>query len=180
MAAALIAKLQAEDPFLEWPTHAVGWVPDDVQSFYDSCGMWTPAEEQPEPQACSEPQEQGVPRDGEPGDAADSCTRPGHSGVAKRQLPPANRRLTHDEIERHSAALRGYTEHGAGATADGVICSLHASWAACVADPSLRGHLLPLLFAIAKRPNTGPVRAPRTHAEPSCAIYCCLAKQPAD
>jgi hypothetical protein len=52
--AALLARLRADDPLLEFPAHAAEWSAGDVQAFYDSCGQWTPdtawPELEPEPE----------------------------------------------------------------------------------------------------------------------------------
>ena len=86
------------------------------------------------------------------------------AGVEAAALTPASRpvvtHLTPEELQQHAALLRSYATHDAthrGLASnvggnDEVIRSLHASWAACVADPSLRRVVLPVLFAIAKRP----------------------------
>ena len=34
--------LKLEDDLLDWPAEAAGWALDDIQAFYDSCGVITP------------------------------------------------------------------------------------------------------------------------------------------
>ena len=41
-AAALVESLKLEDDLLDWPAEAAGWALDDIQAFYDSCGVITP------------------------------------------------------------------------------------------------------------------------------------------
>lgn len=89
----------------------------------------------------------------EEGEAADlSVTR-------TRSRAPTVERLTTAQLEQHLATLRRYASStvGPAGTVAGVVLSLHMAWAGCVADPTLRTHVLPVLFAIAKRPNAGAV-----------------------
>ena len=70
-----------------------------------------------------------------------------------RRARPVVAQLAPEELQQHATLLRSYADHYPNVNgSDEVIRSLHASWAACVADPSLRRVLLPVLFAIAKRP----------------------------
>jgi hypothetical protein len=78
--------------------------------------------------------------------------------TATRPPAPVVERLSPAELERHIAALQRYASTtGTADTVAGVVHSLHAGWAGCVADPALRPHVLPVLFAIAKRPHAGEV-----------------------
>lgn len=79
--------------------------------------------------------------------------------TAVRRLPcPTVERLNPTELERCLATLQQYASTtGTEGTITGVVQSLHAGWAGCVADPTLRARVLPVLFAIAKRPNAGAV-----------------------
>ena len=74
-----------------------------------------------------------------------------------RRPAPTAQRLTAGEVEQHAAVLQAYTPGAGEGEADAATRSLHACWRACVADPTLRQRLLPLLFTIAKRSDAGPV-----------------------
>jgi hypothetical protein len=70
--------------------------------------------------------------------------------------PPAVPRLSSEEVARQAASLQRYAG-GSNVAEPEALRSLHASWAACVDDPSVRRKLLPSLFAIAKRDKAGAV-----------------------
>ena len=80
------------------------------------------------------------------------------SATRIRSPAPAVERLTTTQLEQHVATLQHFasTTVPAGTVTD-VLLSLHMAWAGCVADPTMRPHVLPVLFAIAKRPNAGAV-----------------------
>jgi hypothetical protein len=87
----------------------------------------------------------------EPASASDAARQ--------RRAAPLVPRLGAAEAEQHVATLQRYASQSNAAPADlaSVIGSLHASWAGCVADPTLRSRVLPVLFAIAKRANASAV-----------------------
>ena len=81
---------------------------------------------------------------------------PAAASAPPTAAPPEIERLSKDEVAKHAGLLRDYAAGSAVAQAD-ALRSLHASWTACVADPSVRPLLLPSLFAIAKREKAGAV-----------------------
>lgn len=75
------------------------------------------------------------------------------------RTPPRAERLTPAVLEQHLVTLQRYASSATAAadTVASLVHSLHLGWASCVADPTLRPHVLPVLFAIAKRSNAGAV-----------------------